>query len=166
MRLQISTVNQNFIISSTTLALQTIQTEHRIKTLVYERNERIMHPRKPLHIVRGSCHFYGTSYQVTTANAKKFLANRKKTPIVLAFEHGIPIVLIPTHAASSLLNTWICLHGIKNIKAANEVETIIQLTNNQTITVFASEASISRQIALAYLLKREYTERFQQFSGV
>ncbi|AOV08538.1 competence protein ComK [Sporosarcina ureilytica] len=154
-----------YIISTNTLVLQTIRKESRLMTLIMEKDNQFTHPRKALHLIRASCRHYGTSLKVATHNAKNILNNRHKVPIVVAFDHGTPLIMIPTLSTASEQNIWIAFHAIVNIKPEGAGCTIIELTNQHFIKVDSSETTIQRQIALAYLLQRDYKQKFSQFGG-
>lgn len=163
--MKISKPEVPYIISTNTLILQTVRKESSLKTLVIERDKQFIHPRKAIHLIRASCRYYGTSFEVATSTAKKILNNRQKVPIVVAFDHGIPIIMIPTLSSSSEQNIWIALHAITNFRSDREGFTTIELTNNYKIKLESSETTIQRQIALAYLLQRDYQAKYIHFNG-
>lgn len=154
-----------YIISTNTLVLKTIRKESRLMTLIMENDSQFTHPRKSLHLIRASCHHYGTSFKVATYNAKKILNNRHKVPIVVAFDHGFPLIMMPTLSTDSEQNVWIAFHAIVNIKPEGAVCTTIELTNKHFIIVDSSETTIRRQMTLAYILQRAYQQNFSQFRG-
>lgn len=156
--------NKPYIISANTLCLQTKRKENRIQTLVVDKDKTFLHPRRPLHLIRSSCHHYNTTLEVVTRFAKKILNDRHKVPIAIAVDHGIPLIMIPTLAASSEQNIWIAFHAIKNFRPSEAGFTVIELTDNYHLKIQTSEATIQRQIALAYLLQREYQSKFFQFN--
>lgn len=149
-----------YIVSTNTLILQTVRKESRLQTLIIEKDGTFLHPRRSLHLIRASCHHYGTTLEVATNFAKKVLNDRHKVPIVIAVDHGIPLIMIPTLSASSEQNIWIAFHAIINFRPGEAGYTIIELTNNYIIKIQTSEATIQRQIALAYLLQRDYRSKF------
>lgn len=157
--------NAPYIISINTLILQTVRKENSLNTLVIERDKQFTHPRKALHLIRASCRHYGTSLKLATNTAKNVLNNRQKVPIVIAFDRGIPLIMIPTLSATSDQNTWIAFHAITNYHADEDGYTMIELANHYTVKIASSEATIQRQIALAYLLQRDYQSKFYQFNG-
>lgn len=154
-----------YVISTNTLILQTIRKENCLQTLVIERDKQFIHPRKAMHLIRASCRYYGTSFEVATNTAKKVLNNRQKVPIVVAYDHGIPIIMIPTLSSSSDQNIWIALHAITNFSSTKKGRTTINLINQYTINIESSETTIQRQIALAYLLQRDYQAKYIHFNG-
>lgn len=154
-----------YIINTNTLILQTVRKENSLNTLIIEREKQFLHPKKALHLIRSSCRHYGTSLELATNTAKVVLSNRHKVPIVVAFDHGIPLIMIPTLSPTSEHNIWIALHAITNFNATKDGFTTIELTNHYTVKIAISEATIHRQIALGYLLQRDYQTKFFQFNA-
>lgn len=154
-----------YIISINTLLLQTVQKESSLSTLVIERDNKFTHPRKALHIIRASCNHYGTSLKLATHTAKNILMDRQKVPIVIAYDRGLPLIMIPILSQTSDQNTWIAFHAITNFYSKEDGYTMVELENRYTVKIASSESTIRRQIALAYLLKRDYQSKFYQFNN-
>lgn len=155
----------SFILSMSTFALETIRGENGIKTLITEAGGKFTHPRKPQHLIRAACQHYGTTLNVATSHAKHILYNRHKVPILIAFNQGIPLIMIPTMSANSEQNIWIAFHAIVNFKGDGLGNTIIDLLNDKSIRVNASETTIQRQIALAYVLQLDYQYKYNHLGG-
>lgn len=154
-----------YVISTSTFVLQTVQKESSLKTLIVEGDRTFIHPRKPLHLIRAACKHYGTSYSVAKNHARYILHKQHKVPILIAFDHGIPLIMIPTMSPTSEQNVWIAFHSIVNFKADERGNTIIDLMNNRSITVNISQATMQRQLALAYILQLDYKNKFSHLNG-
>ena len=165
MYLQISNSQSSFIISTSTFVLRTIQKNNSVKTLIIEGDQTFIHPRKSMHLIRSACRHYGTSLTVATSHAKRILSNRHKVPILIAFDRGIPLIMIPTMSPNSEQNIWIAFHSIVNFKADELGNTIIYLLNNHSIHVNVSVSTIQRQIALAHILQLDYQEKYSHLNG-
>lgn len=165
MHLQMLNPKSPFIISTSTFVLRTIHKENKIKTLIIEGDRTFTHPRKSMHLIRAACQHYGTSFNVATRHAKRILNNRHKVPILIAFDRGIPLIMIPTMSSASEQNIWISFHAIVNFKSDETGNTIIYLLNNHSIHVNVSETTIQRQIALAHILQLDYQNKFSHLNG-
>ena len=154
-----------FIISTSTFVLRTIRKENSVKTLIIEGDQTFVHPRRSIHLIRAACQHYGTSLNVATSHAKRILNHRHKVPILIAFDRGIPLIMIPTLSPSSEQNTWIAFHSIVNFKEDALGNTIIYLLNNHSIHVNVSVGTIQRQIALAHILQLDYQDKFSHLNG-
>lgn len=165
MSLQNINSDSPYVISTSTFVLQTVRNENSLKTLVIEGDQTFIHPRKSMHIIKASCRHYGTSVKVATSHAKRILNNRHKVPILLAYDRGIPLIMIPTMSPTSEQNIWISFHSIVNFKADDVGNTIIYLLNNKSIRVNVSEVTIQRQLALAHILQLDYQNKFSHLNG-
>lgn len=157
--------NVPYIISTNTLILQSVRKEESLSTLILEHEKKFTHPRKAIHLIRASCNHYGTSLKLATETAKNILNNRQKVPIVVAYDRGIPLILIPILSQKSDLNTWISFHAITNFYTVEDGYTMVELANRYTVKIASSETTIRRQIALAHLLKRDFETKFYQFNS-
>lgn len=155
----------SYVISTNTLILQTVRKESSLQTLIIEREQQFIHPRKVMHLIRASCRHYRTSFEVATKISRKVLDNRQKVPIVVAFDQGIPITMIPTTSTASEQNMWIALHAIAGFTSDRNGFTTIKLINHLSIKVEISESILNRQITLAYLLQRDYRAKYVHFNG-
>ena len=87
--------------------LQPVIKGNKISTRVIERNCELNIPRKPIHIVKKSCDYYGGSFQNSTNTAKLALGKHHKTPIIVAHDFGTPYIFLPTMSPTSEQNIWI-----------------------------------------------------------
>lgn len=152
------------VISYGTLVLEPVLIESRLVTRIYERNQIFNVPLKPKHYLNKSCRHYGTSYRGTSNISKKFLKNRHKLPIIVAYNNGLPIIALPMMSPESDQNVWIFLHAIINFERSKK-GCLVHMEFNQTIDLDVSIATIERQIALGIMLERECTRRFQRING-
>ena len=153
----------NYHISFETFALQPVMQENKISTLVIEQNHEFIIPRKPSHIVRKSCDFYGGSLENATNASRYTLGNRHKTPIIIAHDFGMPFIFLPTMSASSLHNVWISLHAIENIKPDN-MGCIIHLVNDRSIKVNVSPTTMHRQYTFGSFLEKDFLKKQRQLN--
>ena len=133
--------------------------------MIIEADGTFIYPQKSTHLVRAACKHYGTTFNVATSHAKRILDKRSKVPILIAFDGGIPLIMIPTMAPDSLQNIWIAYHSIIHYKADEVGNTIIKLVNNQSITVNASVTTIQRQLSLAHILQLDYRNKYKHLNG-
>lgn len=152
------------VISYQTLVLEPIYLENRLLTKVHEGNQVFTVPWKPLHSVYRSCRHYGTSYKSARNNALAFLHYRQKLPIVIAYDNGLPLVVIPMMSPEADGNTWILFHAVVNFKETKN-GCLIYLKYNKTIEVEVSMATLQRQLSLANVLHDECISRFQRING-
>lgn len=155
----------NYVVSFDTFMLQPVIKGNKISTHVIERNGEFIVPRKPIHVVRKSCIFYGGSLQNSTNTAKLALGKRHKTPIVIAHDFGTPYIFLPTMSPTSEQNIWISFHSIDNIEE-HDLGCIIYLENGRTVKLTVSAATMYRQYALATILEKNFMKKQRQLNRV
>lgn len=156
--------NSPYYCSELTLALIPEPGENGMKTKIIESDRTFIHCRKSSHLLTATCKYFGSTIAVAQRHARYVLNNRQKLPILFAMNHGDPLIIIPTMSANSDQTIWIALHAIKNIYPGKAGTSLIQLTNDMTILVNASESTMFRQFSLAQILKLDYLARFQHLN--
>ncbi len=136
---------------------------NKIFTKVIERNRTLTVSKKPIHIVTGSCDFYGSSYTTVMSTSRRLFGDHKqKAPFLLANAFGIPFIFIPTLSPLSDQNVWISYHAI-DFYETDGLGTSIMLENGQTYKLDISIPTMNRQYALAKLLERDFLKRQRNF---
>ena len=158
---QISTAN--YIVSFDTFMLQPIRVGNTISTRVIERNGELRIPRKPIHIVRKSCDYYGGSLQNSTNTAKLALKKQHKVPIIVAHDFGKPYIFLPTMSPSSDENIWISSHAIDLI-TPDEMGSIVHLENNISVKINISDTTMHRQLSLSNSLEKNFFQKQRQLN--
>ncbi|WP_342513030.1 competence protein ComK [Sporosarcina sp. FSL K6-1522] len=153
----------NYIVSFDTFMLQPVNKDGKLATRVVERNREFLIPKKPIHIVRKSCDFYGGSLQNSINSARLMLGNRHKTPIILASGFGSPYIFLPTLSPRSEQNVWFSYHAIDYIEP-DHLGSIVYLENNQSIKLNASPTTMFRQYTFAGLLEKRFLKKQKQLS--
>jgi competence protein ComK len=154
-----------YIVSFDTFMLQPVIEGNRVSTHVIERSSEFGISRKPQHVVKNSCDYYGGSLQNSTNTAKLVLRKRHKTPIIVAHDLGIPCILIPTMSPSSNLNSWILYSAIEAIIEDDMCSCIVLLENGRSIKLNISETTMRRQFSMATLLERNFFKKQRQLSN-
>lgn len=153
----------NYVISFDTFMLQPVNVDGVISTRVIERNCEFTIPKKPLHIVRKSCDYYGSSLQNSVNIARLTLGNHHKTPIIVAHDFGIPYIFLPTMSPTSEHNMWISYHAI-DLLEPDGLGCIVHLENNCSYKVNISIATIYRQFVFCNLLEKDFIKKQRQLN--
>ncbi len=155
--------NANYVVSFDTFMLQPVIKGNKVSTRIIERNGELNLPKKPIHIVKGSCEYYGGSLQNSTNTAKLTLGKRHKTPIIIAHDFGIPYIFLPTMSPASEQNTWISYSAIENIEE-HDLGSIIYLENNRSFKLDVSATTMYRQYAFAAILEKRFFKKQRQLN--
>ena len=153
----------SYIVSFDTFLLQPVIKGNKISTRVIERNGELNVPRKPIHIVRKSCDYYGGSLQNSTNTAKLALGKRHKTPIIVAHDFGVPYIFLPTMSPTSEQNIWVSYSAIDNIEP-DDMGCIIYLENDRSFKFNVSATTMYRQYAVATLLEKNFLKKQRQLN--
>ncbi len=153
----------NYIVSFDTFLLLPVVKGNKISTRVIERNGELSVPRKPIHIVRKSCDYYGGSLQNSTNTAKLAIGKRHKTPIIVAHDFGVPYIFLPTMSPNSEQNSWISYSAVDNIEPDN-MGCILYLENGLSFKFNVSATTMYRQYAVATLLEKNFLKKQRQLN--
>jgi len=153
----------NYIVSFDTLLLLPMVKGNKISTLVIERNGELNVLRKPIHIVKKSCDYYGGSLQNSTNTAKLAIGKRHKTPIIVAHDFGVPYIFLPTMSPNSEQNAWISYSAIEKIEPDN-MGCTLYLENDLSFKFDISSTTMYRQYAVATLLEKNFLKKQRQLN--
>jgi competence protein ComK len=153
----------SYIVSFDTFVLQPVIKGNKTSTHVIERNGELSVPRKPIHIVRKSCDYYGGSLQNSTNTAKLAIGKRHKTPIIVAHDFGVPYIFLPTMSPISELNSWVSYSAIDNIEP-DDMGCTIYLENDRSFKADISATTMYRQYAVAALLEKNFLKKQRQLN--
>jgi len=152
-----------YFLSFDTLMLQPKEEGTKIFTRVIERNRTVAVPKKPIHIVTGSCTFYGSSYTTVMSTSRRLFGdNTQKAPLLLANAFGIPFIFIPTLSPLSDQNVWISYHAI-DFYEIDGLGTSVTLENGRKYKLDISVQTMNRQYAFAKLLERDFLKRQRSY---
>ncbi|MFS0575570.1 competence protein ComK [Sporosarcina sp. 179-K 3D1 HS] len=153
----------NYVVSFDTFMLQPINDGKKVTTRIIERHRETIIPRKPIHVVRKSCDYYGGSLQGSTNTAKLKLGKHHKTPIIIAHDYGRPYIFLPTLSPQADQNVWISYHAIDYFES-DESGTKVHLENGKSVKVDISASTLYRQYTFAGFLEKDFLKRQKQLS--
>jgi len=153
----------SYIVSFDTFLLLPVVKGNKISTHVIERNGELKVSRKPIHIVRKSCDYYGGSLQNSTNTAKLAIGKRHKTPIIVAHDFGVPYIFLPTMSPNSDQNAWVSYSAIENIES-DDMGCIVHLENGLSFKFDISATTMYRQFAVATLLEKNFLKKQRQLN--
>lgn len=154
----------NYVISFDTFMLQPVLVDNKtVATRVIERNREFTIPKKPIHIVKKSCSYYGGSLETSINIAKIAIGRHHKTPIIVAHDFGTPYIFLPTMSPSAEGNTWISHHSIDFI-APDNTNCIVYLENNLSFKLNISATTMYRQYAFGNLLEKNFYRKQRQLN--
>jgi len=153
----------NYIVSFDTFLLLPVVKGNKTSTLVVERNGELNVQRKPIHIVRKSCDYYGGSLQNSTNTAKLAIGKRHKTPIIVAHDFGVPYIFLPTMSPNSEQNAWVSYSAIDKIES-NNMGCTLYLENDLSYKLDISSTTMYRQYAVATLLEKNFLKKQSQLN--
>ncbi|MEK3935530.1 competence protein ComK [Sporosarcina sp. FSL W7-1349] len=153
----------NYVVSFDTFVLQPVKDGKKVGTRIIERYRETIVPRKPIHVVRSSCDYYGGSLQSSTSTAKLKLGRHHKTPIIIAHDYGRPYIFLPTLSPQADQNVWISYHAIDYFEA-EKTGTKVHLENGKFVKVDISANTMYRQYTFAGFLEKDFLKRQKQLS--
>lgn len=157
----------DYLASSKTFAIASYQYKDQLFSIVYDVNGKYLVKKKPLHIVRDSCRSYGFTYDERVNQAKRYIQNKHKLPVVIEHDFNVPVILFPLYSAKSEHNIWLSTHAIQgifnckthcNISFPNDKLLSIPVTHNVVNTQYACACAFSRKLQVL-----KFERRLQHF---
>lgn len=145
-------MKKTYEVNKNTLAIVPISKN---QSKVIETEQTIIVDKKPTDIIDDSCKYFGSSYHGRFEGTKRILGISYKSPIIVEETRGI--IFFPTSSPRYEHCNWICLNNIEDY-LKDEVGTMINFKNGQTLTVDISlgsfENQMIRSVRLANILKQ------------
>jgi competence protein ComK len=140
--------------------LQPVDYGSKVYTKVFEVEEEILTPFKPLDIVRKSCDYFGCDYEGRKRGTRQLIGYARKIPIVI--EPTNHIFFFPTTSPDHPNCIWISHGHIKNYRRIAPQQTLITFQNKQSHVFPVSYSTIENQRLRTSLLKTELWQRIEQ----
>ncbi len=139
----------NYIINNKTLAVMAL---NKSESLVHEEGRHIIAKKKPMQIVRRSCHVFGSTFQGRVEGAKNLTGYRYKLPIII--QEYDELVIFPIKSPCLDNNDWVCLNHIDKFYPNNANNTtFVKFDNGLVVEFKVSFISFKNQyVKASYLL--------------
>lgn len=130
------------------------------KTKIIERNSTFNINQNCFEILKASCEYFGSSYEVRRKATTKLIGITHKVPIVVEDYTGL--IFFPTISPREEKCMWICLQEIKSYYKEKH-KTVIEFHNGYKILLDNSYGSINNQVLRASRLHYVVQRRVQVF---
>ena len=151
---------EEYEINPNTMIIMPIQYGSKIYSQVWELEDIIVSPFKPIDIIKTSCKFFGSSYEGRKEGTTQLTGITHKAPITVDPTNFI--YFFPTTSASNSKCIWISLEHIQYHKRADAKNTQVVFKNNQHLSIPISSNSFNNQLLRTALLKNTLISRIEE----
>lgn len=151
---------EEYEINPNTMVIMPIQYGSKIYSQVWEIDDIIISPFRPIDIIKSSCKFFGSSYEGRKEGTTQLTGITHKTPITIDPTNFI--YFFPTASASNPDCIWLSLEHIQHHRRADAKNTDVIFKNSQFLTIPISSNSFKNQLLRTVLLKNTLISRIEE----
>jgi len=150
---------EEYEINPNTMMIMPIQYGSKIYSQVWELEDIIVSPFRPIDIIRTSCRYFGSSYEGRKEGTAQLTGITHKAPITIDPTNFI--YFFPTTSANNSKCIWLSLEHIQFHRKADAKNTQIIFKNKQHLSIPISHNSFNNQLLRTALLKNTLISRIE-----
>lgn len=127
---------------------------------IFELEDQLISPFKPIDIVKKSCEYFGSSFEGRREGTRRLTHITHKAPI--AIDPTNSIYLFPTTSPIRSQCIWLSHEHIVSYKRLDSGNTLVTFRNKQMHTIPISYASFGNQIQRTTFLQAKLTQRLEE----
>ncbi|MFC5735744.1 competence protein ComK [Cytobacillus gottheilii] len=151
---------EEYEINPNTMLIRPIQYGSKTYSQIFELDEEVTSPFKPLDIIKEGCRFFGSSYEGRKEGTKQLTGITHKAPITIDSTNYI--YFFPTASAHNIECTWISAEHIFSHKRIEGGETEITFRNKLSLRLPVSYNTFTNQLLRTALLKTTLMSRIEE----
>lgn len=149
-------------INTSTLAVLPVSYGNRIFSKIYELEDELISPFKPIEIIKESCFGFGSTYEGRKEATRKLIGITHKVPIAIS-----PFIyFFPTASPEAPHCVWVAHEHVLDYRKGPENNiTIARFTNNQRISLPVSPNSFENQLIRTMMLRTKLQRKSMNYSN-
>lgn len=132
----------------------------KIYSQIYELDDVLLSPFKPIDIIKKSCEYFSSSFEGRKDGTKQLIGITHKVPIVIDPTNFI--YFFPTTSPTRSECIWISHEHIMNYSRISPRQTQVTFQNKQTYVLPISHSSFENQMLRTALLRTKLMQRIGQ----
>ncbi|HLO12976.1 MAG TPA: competence protein ComK [Pseudoneobacillus sp.] len=146
---------EEYIINPCTMFIEPETYGSKIYSRIYELEDELLVPFKPLEIVKSSCKFYGANYKGRIEGSHHLIGKMHKAPISI----DPTLFFFPTTSPSRQDCIWVNTQLVANHHRYHSSITKVTFLNKKTYDILVSARTFKNQLLRSSLLKMRLMER-------
>lgn len=149
-------------INTSTLAILPVSYGNRIFSKIYELEDELISPFKPIDIIKESCCSFGSTYKGRKEATRKLIGITQKVPIAIS-----PFIyFFPTASPEVPDCIWVAHEHVVDYRKGSEKNiTNVRFSNNQRISLPISPSSFENQLMRTMMLKTRLEKKTTIYSN-
>ncbi|MCM3707222.1 MULTISPECIES: competence protein ComK [Cytobacillus] len=150
---------EEYEINPNTMIIKPLSYGIKVYSQIWELDDEVTSPFKPIEIIKSSCKYFGSSYEGRKEGTRQLTGFTHKAPITIDPTNFI--YFFPTASPSNPECMWIALNHINYFKRAENAQTQVVFNNKQSFIIPASYTTLNNQMLRTALLKTTLTKRIE-----
>ncbi|MBU8877403.1 competence protein ComK [Bacillus sp. FJAT-29790] len=151
---------EEYEINPNTMIIKPVSYGSKIYSQIWELEDEVLSPFKPIEIIKKSCRYFGSSYEGRKEGTRQLTGITHKAPITIDPTNFI--YFFPTSSASNAQCIWISLEHILYHRRADAGNTQVIFKNKECHIIPISYNSFNNQLLRTALLKTTLNSRLEE----
>lgn len=153
---------EEFEMNPLTMAILPIEYGGKLYSKVYQLDEELYSPFKPMEIIKRSCKLYGSSYTGRKDGSRHLIGITHKIPIII--DSTNLMYFFPTTSPNKPQCAWVSHEHVKDYKKMDSTHTIVTFRNNKSIVISISAYSFENQMLRTALLRTKLMQKVGDYT--
>ncbi|MBN8199051.1 MULTISPECIES: competence protein ComK [Bacillaceae] len=150
---------EEYEVNPNTMIIKPLSYGLKVYSQIWELDDEVTSPFKPVDIIKSSCRYFGSSYEGRKEGTRQLTGITHKAPITIDPTNFI--YFFPTASPNNLECIWIALDHINYFKRAENAHTQVVFKNKQSFIIPVSYTTLNNQVLRTALLKTTLIRRIE-----
>jgi competence protein ComK len=150
---------EEYEVNPNTMIIKPLAYGLKIYSQIWELDDEVTSPFKPIDIIKSSCKYFGSSYEGRKEGTRQLTGITHKAPITIDPTNFI--YFFPTASPNNPECIWIALDHINYFKRAENAHTQVVFKNKQSFIIPVSYTTFNNQVLRTALLKTTLIRRIE-----
>jgi competence protein ComK len=146
-----------YVINSLTMAILPMTYGSKLYSHIYQYDEELHSPFKPLEIIKKSCRLNGSSYEGRKEGSRQLIGITHKIPITINSANSM--YFFPSASPNHHRCVWISHEHVDSFKKFDSNSTLVSFRNKQSIVLPVSLHIFQNQMQKTALLRTKLMQR-------
>lgn len=148
-------------INPMTLAILPIQYGSKLYSQIYQLDDELHSPFKPLELIKRSCRLFAASYEGRKEGSRQLIGITHKIPITIDSTNSM--YFFPTSSPNNPSCAWISHEHVLHYEKVDSTNTLVILRNKESIVIPISIHSFKNQMLRTALLRTKLMQRIGEY---
>jgi competence protein ComK len=154
-------MNEEYEVNPLTYAVVPLQYGSKLFSQIYQLDQELYSPFKPLEIIKKSCRLFGASYEGRKEGSRQLIGITHKIPITM--DSTNLMYYFPTTSPNNPQCSWISHEHVMHYDRIDSTSTLVTFRNKKSLVISISVYSFQNQMLRTAFLRTKLMQRIDGF---